>query len=337
MTLFAVWTWQLVVHTCRFCFREGGLPSHAVKLTGTFLSFWVLEKHSRPLRTGSASLITLRGPNLGRRVALGYLDFREREKEAGTLLNMFENFLCSYVLMEECFFLQGLAFEHGTFSCIVVLHIAMWGFCFSCSIPPPQPPPPPPPPPPQHHLTIPTSQHIINNIISPSPHHQHTTHRHHQHIIINTSPSSPPHQQTTSSHSPSTQHHEHNIIISTPSTQHHQHNIMNTTSSDQHHQHNTIKTPSSTHHHHHHHQQQQHSTSSTQHHQHNIIYTTPSKPTPSTEHHQHIIINTSSPTTHQQHNTINTPSTQNHDQARFAWQAHHLEHLHRGPRKSGDK
>ena len=43
-------------------------------------------------------------PNLGRRVALGYLDFREREKEAGTLLNMFENFLCSYVLMEECFF-----------------------------------------------------------------------------------------------------------------------------------------------------------------------------------------------------------------------------------------
>ena len=51
----------------------------------TFLSFWVLEKHVRPLHVGWA-------PGL------------QNEKRRGTLLNMFENFLFSYVLFEECIF-----------------------------------------------------------------------------------------------------------------------------------------------------------------------------------------------------------------------------------------
>ena len=57
--------------------------------------------------------------------------------------------------------------------------------------------------------------------------------------------------------------------------------------------------------------------------------------TPPTQHHQHSTINRSSSTQHQQHNTINTHHLHNGalgaPPARFAWQAQHLEHLHRGP------
>ena len=48
-----------------FCFREGGLSSYLVKLAGTFLSLWVLEKHVRPLHLGSAQLITGGGRTWG--------------------------------------------------------------------------------------------------------------------------------------------------------------------------------------------------------------------------------------------------------------------------------
>ena len=105
--------------------------------------------------------------------------------------------------------------------------------------------------------------------------------------------------------------------------------------------------------------------SSTSHHQqhHLTISTTsthntstPSSHSPSTRHHQHTIMNTKHHLTHHQHNIMNlrlvlrckrsTWSTSSSfcvagaalgaPPARFAWQAQHLEHLHRGPRKSGD-
>ena len=82
---------------------------------------------------------------------------------------------------------------------------------------------------------------------------------------------------------------------------------------------------------------------STHHHPHNTI---------NTQHHQHITIHTTPST----HNIINTSSTQHHQHTWstsgsfcvasaalgappvcFAWQAQHLEHLHRGQRKSGDE
>ena len=119
-------------------------------------------------------------------------------------------------------------------------YLAMWGFCFSCSIRPP----PPPPPPPQHH------QHNTINIASSTQRHQHNT--------INTTPSTQHRLHNIVYTTPSTQHHQHSIINTTPSTQHHQHSIINTTPSTQHHQHNTINT-----------------TPSTQHHQHDTIKTTP--------------------------------------------------------------
>ena len=189
-------------------------------------------------------------------------------------------------------------------------HIAMWFVCFSCSIPPP--PPPAASCVHHQHITLNTTP-SVHNIINTSPSTQH-----HQHIPINT-----------------TQHHQHNIINISPSTQHHQHNIINTTSSTHHHPHSTINT-----------------SPSTQHHQHNIMNTSPS-----TQHHQHNIINTTSSTQHHQHNTINpSPSTtttqHQHNtsgsfcvagaalgapQVRFASQVQHLEHLHRGQRKSGDE
>ena len=77
------------------------------------------------------------------------------------------------------------------------------------------------------------------------------------------------------------------------------------------------------------------SSSRGRHHQHNIINTSPS-----TQHHQHITI-TINTQHHQQHNINTTPSTQHHlhstisTWSSFAWQ--HLEHLHRGRRKSGDE
>ena len=100
--------------------------------------------------------------------------------------------------------------------------------------------------------------------------------------------------------------------------------------SSQHHQHNIIihTTSSST------------TWSSTQHHQHNIINTTPS-----TQHHQHNIINTTPSTHHHQHNMehLHKGPRKSGDEwwlwapPRFACQAQHLEHLHKGPRKSGDE
>ena len=184
---------------------------------------------------------------------------------------------------------------------LFIPHIAMWGFCFSCSIPPP---PPPPPPHPQHTIN---HQH---NIISP-PTHQHINTSTHQRINAS-SPSS-------SSSSPATQHHPHNIMhqhintssssspsssSSSSSTQHNPHNIIH------HHQHNTLHTPSS----HHHQHNTIHTTSSTQHRHQHTTYTI--NTSSSTHHHQHIIINTSSSTQHHLHNTINTssstPRTQHH-------------------------
>ena len=44
-----------------------GLSSYTVNLAGTFLSFWVLEKHVRPLHLGSAPLITEGGRTWGAR------------------------------------------------------------------------------------------------------------------------------------------------------------------------------------------------------------------------------------------------------------------------------
>ena len=86
-----------------------------------------------------------------------------------------------------------------------------------------------------------------------------------------------------------------------------------------------IITSSTTSSHHHHIINKQHTytintTPSTQHHEHKT-----SSHSPSTQHHQHNIMNTTSSNQHHQHNS-----------ARFAWEAQRLEHLHRGPRKSGD-
>ena len=120
---------------------------------------------------------------------------------------------------------------------------------------------------------------------------------------------------------PPPQQQHHNIINTSPSTHHQQHNTINISPSTQHRQHITIKN-----------------TPSTQHHQQRTINTSPS-----TRHHQH---NTSQ---HHPHNTINTPSStlaapQCHlawqvlgaPPVRFVWQAQHLDHLHKGPRKPGD-
>ena len=136
------------------------------------------------------------------------------------------------------------------------------------------------------------------------------------------------------------------------STQHHQHNTINTSPSTQCHQHITKNTTPSTY---------------------NTINTTPqiTIPTsPSTQHHQH----TPSSTHHHPHNTIETEHLRlvlpgrcstwsisgsfcvagaalgapqarfclaraalGAPQARFAWQVQHLEHLHRGPRGSGEE
>ena len=105
-----------------FCFREGGLSSYLVKLAGTFLSLWVLEKHVRPLHLGSAPLITYHWgwPNLGRRVSLGHLDFRVRR---GKLLNMFEHFVWSRMLMKVCILAifgmwPALRFWWGVLACL---------------------------------------------------------------------------------------------------------------------------------------------------------------------------------------------------------------------------
>ena len=152
--------------------------------------------------------------------------------------------------------------------------------------------------------------------------------RHRQHNIINTTSSTRP------------------INTTPPSTQHHQHNTTNTSSSTHHHQHDTIYT-----------------TSSTLHHLHYIIKHNIINTTPSTQHHLRNIIHT---TNHQHNTNYTTPSSligghQSHcvcgrcssqsisvsfcvagaalgaPQCRhFAWQVQHLEHLQRGPRKSGD-
>ena len=86
------------MHSCCFYFREGGLSSYAVKLTGTFLSFWVLEKHVRldPCTWGLPHL-SLRVAELGAPGNLGHLDFRVRKEEANfwTCLKLVL-FLCAH-------------------------------------------------------------------------------------------------------------------------------------------------------------------------------------------------------------------------------------------------
>ena len=122
---FGVWTWQLVVHNCCFCFREGGLSSEAVKLTGTFFRFGSWQGILDPCTWGLPHLTYQWGwPNLGHRVTLGHLDFRVRKEEAHfwTCLNTFSFLMCSWKF-EECIFAM-----YGFWTWHFLVH--SWYFCF---------------------------------------------------------------------------------------------------------------------------------------------------------------------------------------------------------------
>ena len=233
-----------------------------------------------------------------------------------------------------------------------VPHIAMWGFCFSCSIPPP----PPPPSPHQHNIintinTTSSTQHHQHNIINTfawHPHHLEHLHRGRRKSGGEWCVWAPPHfawqtqhlehvrlvlrgrrgtRSTSGSFAWQVQHWKHiscvwrsiqaQTIHTTPSTlhhqtHHHQDNTISTTSPTQSHQHNLIRTSPSTQHHLH---NTIYTTSSAQHHLHYIM-----KHNIINTHHLHYIINTTSSkhikttssTNRHLHNIYTTPSTKHH-------------------------
>ena len=181
------------------------------------------------------------------------------------------------------------------FSNWLIPHIAMWFFCFSCSI---------------RLLRPPAASRV-----------------HHQHITINTTPSTHNTMNTTPSTS-STHHHRHNTINTSPSTHHHQHITINSTTSTHTHQQHTINTTPSTHHHPHftihtnHHHNTINTSPYTHHHSHNTINTTllwvPPRFAWQAQHLEHLRLVCS---------FCMADAALGAPPACFAWQAQHLEHL----------
>ena len=117
VTFCAVWISHFAVHRCCFCFRERGLSSYTVKLAGTFrFGSW---KNMLDPCTWSLPRLSLRVVELGAPGKLGAPELQS-EKRRGKLLNML-NTLSFLARSWKNVFLQCLAFEHGTFLCIVVV------------------------------------------------------------------------------------------------------------------------------------------------------------------------------------------------------------------------
>ena len=166
----------------------------------------------------------------------------------------------------------------------------------------------PPPPPPPAAASAAASRHHQHITIHTAP-----STKHLQHITINTTPS------TTS---PSTTDHQHNTINISPSTQHHQHININTSPSTQHPQQITISTSFCV-------LRGRRSTWST--------FIEVGSLATSEAFGRRLVLRGRCSTWGISGSFCMAGAALGAPQVRFTWQVQHLEHLHRGRRKSGDE